>query len=330
MMNNVAVERQYKRRGARISMIFHVLILIAAFLVKCNYEKAVENQYAVAINFEEIEFKPSANSNKATSTSGEARKKADPVSELEQKQTDQLETKQPEVKLPKPTPTPPTPTDPVISETTMEDSEVEAAPEEIEFDEPDLEPVPDPVPDPVPEEAERPQPENRPSARDRIGKILDRLRGGGGEKSDNPEGEPSRSDGNDSGTGEGKNGTGKGADKGGNDGDSGVGTGGSGLGEYDDSGDGVFGRRVIYRNVKAIPMTTSGKVAVKVCINREGNVTYVELLERESTIRDRNILKKTAEAAEGYRFEPDRTAPKEQCGKLTIVLDINAFKVTEG
>ncbi len=332
MRKEVITEMKNKRKGARNSFFIHLLILAAAFFSTCNYEKAIENQYAVAINFEEIEFKPSANSNKASSKSGEARKKADPVSELEQKKTEAIETKQPEVKMPKPTPTPPTPTDPVISETTMEESEVEAAPEEIEFDDPEPEIIPEPEPDPIPEPDPEPAPAEKPkeSTKDRISRILDVFKSGGGKKTKNPEGESSRNEGSDRGTGEGNRGDGKGADKSGNDGDSGMGTGGSGLGEYDDSGDGVFGRKVIYRNFGQIPMTKSGKVAVKVCINRKGLVTYVELVERESTITDKTILKKTAEAARGYKFQPDPTAPKEQCGKLTIILDINAFKISEG
>lgn len=333
MANDIAIERKHKRKSANTSLVVHIVILLIAFFSTCNYEKAVENQYAVAVNFQEVEFKPSSNSNNATSTSGAAKKKADPVSEIEQKKAEPLESKVPDIKVPKPTPVPPTPTDPVITEEPVEESDLEAVEEIIEIDEPEIEPVPDPVPDPEPEVVqEDPAPKEIPkeSTKDRISRILDVFKSGGGKKTDNPEGPPSRNDGNDEGTGEGKTGTGQGKDKTGDDGDSGVGTGGAGVGEYDDSGDGVFGRKVIYRNYSKIPMTTSGKVAVKVCINRTGNVTYAELLERESTISDTNILKKTLEAARGYRFEPDLTAPKEQCGKLTIILDINAFKITEG
>ncbi|MBT8189458.1 MAG: hypothetical protein KJO29_03425 [Bacteroidia bacterium] len=334
MSNEIALERQHKRKGARISLFFHIALIIIALFAKCDYEKAIENQYAVAINFEEIEFKPSANSNKAQSTSGEARKKADPVSELETKKSEPIETKPPEVKQPTPTPTPPQPTDPVIAEETMEDSEVEAVEEVLDVEDPEPEPVPEPEPEPevIPEPEPEPAPEEttKESIKDKIDRLKDIFKTGGGKKSDNPEGDPSRSEGTDEGTGEGKEGKGQGADKTGNDGDSGVGTGGSGLGEYDDSGDGVFGRRVIYRNVGQIPMTMSGTVVVKVCINRAGLVTYVELLERESTITDQNILRKTAKAAQGYKFEPDRTAPREQCGKLKISLDINALKISEG
>ena len=129
------------------------------------------------------------------------------------------------------------------------------------------------------------------------------------------------------GTGQGKSdkGDGRGSDKG-SDVTSGSGTGSDGTGEYDGSGNGIFKRKVIYRNVGALDMSKSGKVVVKTCINKMGYVTYSEILQNESTITDKAILKKTLKAAQGYKYEPDIRAPKEQCGKLTISLDINAFK----
>jgi outer membrane biosynthesis protein TonB len=318
MINELALEREHKRKSTRISFFFHLGLLILAFMVKCNYEKANENQYAVAINFEEIEFKPSANSNTSTSTSGEPRKKADPVTELEEAKTPPIEVTKPEVKVPTPTPTPPTPTDPVISETTMEDSEVEAVEEEIEFDDPEPEPVPDPEPAPK----EPPQ----ETTKDKISKILDIFKSGGGKKTDNPNGESSREEGTDKGTGEGKTGTGKGADKTGDDGDSGVGTGGAGKGEYDDSGNGVFGRKVIYRNIGQILKVgfenqENKRIVAKICVNRAGHVSYVEILNKETTaVIPSGKMKEVLNGMYGYKYEPDPRAPKEQCGKLSIIL----------
>ncbi len=336
MIRDTALERDNKKKGTRISLFFHLALLILAFFIGCPHEKAIENQYAIAVNFEEVEFRPSSNSNTAQAESGEARPTADPVEDLENKPAEQIEVKQPEVKLPEPTPTPPNPTDPILSETTMEESEVEAVEDDIEIEEPELEPIPpaEPEGDPEPEvvEIEEPEPEpKKETIKDKILKFPDIFKTGGSKKNPrNPDGPPSRSDGNEGGTGEGKTGDGPGRDKTGDDGDSGQGTGGAGVGEYDDSGDGVFGRKVIWRNVKEIPMTQTGKVAFKVCINRAGIVTHVELLEMETTITDRSLLKKTAEAASGYKFEPDYSAPREQCGKLKITLDINAFKISDG
>ena len=73
-------------------------------------------------------------------------------------------------------------------------------------------------------------------------------------------------------------------------------------------------------------MTQSGTIMIKICVNRAGNATYVELIELGTTIRDREILAKSLRAAKGYRFQPDPSAPLEECGKLEISLDINLFK----
>ncbi|MCZ2336947.1 MAG: hypothetical protein LC127_01885 [Chitinophagales bacterium] len=131
---------------------------------------------------------------------------------------------------------------------------------------------------------------------------------------------PSTVDG--TGTGKGKKGSGVGMSSG-NDGDGGVGNSSDGTGMYDGKGDGIFGRKITYRDLSAAKaaINASGKVAVKVCINRAGLVTYAELLQRETTLTDRAGLKLYLKAARGYKFQPDMTAPKEQCGKLTFVVD---------
>ena len=127
MINELALEREHKRKGTRISMIVHLLIIIIAFFSTCNYTKPADKQYAVAINFEEIippkleEMSEASNSNKASEKEGKAREKADKPAEIKDQQTKTIESTRPEVKLPKVTPTPPTPTDPIVSETTIEE-----------------------------------------------------------------------------------------------------------------------------------------------------------------------------------------------------------------
>jgi len=341
MTNELALEREHRRKGNMVSFVFHIVLLVLAFFATCNYEKAIDNQYAVALNFEEIvppkleEFKEASNSNKGQEKEGKARKNADKVAEIKDQATKTVETKRPEVKLPKPTPTPPTPTDPVVSETTFEDdTEITAAEEEIEIEDPEPEAIPDPAPEPEVVEVE-PEPIPEPakeSVKTKIGKILDVIKAGGSDNQGNPDGDPSRSDGTDDGTGEGKSGDGAGRDKSGNDGDSGSGDGGAGVGEYDGSGNGVFGRRVIKRNITEILSVgfenQEGKlITAKVCVNRAGNVTYAELLDFETDAviprgKDRDVLK----GFYGYKYEPDPKAPAEQCGKLKVRLQkINAF-----
>ncbi len=93
--------------------------------------------------------------------------------------------------------------------------------------------------------------------------------------------------------------------------------------QYDSSGDGVFGRKLIYRDLSMVSKAVNGngKVAIKLCINRAGIVTFVELINHETTERNRENLKLYMKAARTYKYQPDLTAPKEQCGKLTFIVD---------
>lgn len=151
------------------------------------------------------------------------------------------------------------------------------------------------------------------------------------QKGDSPQGadsdgtstsDPSLKDGTD---GSGKNdaGTGKGDGRAGNDNDSGIGEGDHGAGEFDASGDGIFGRKVIHHPYDQLSkvFAKSGRIWIKTCINPSGKVTYVEIDELNTTVRDFAILRNALEAARHYLFEEDRSAPKEQCGVLRIKID---------
>lgn len=340
MINEIAIERENKRKSSLYTLLIHMLILILAFFSKCDYQKAVDNQYSVAINFEEIippkleEMSDASNSNKGQEAEGKAREKADRPAEILDQQTKTVENTRPEIKLPKPTPTPPVPTtDPVISETTLdEESDVTAAEEDIEIDAPDMEEVPDPVQTESTSNDDESADNAKESTKSTIGKILDIFKTGGSNDNGNPSGEPSNKDGSKDGTGEGRSGSGRGNDSSGNDGDSGSGTGGAGEGQYDGSGNGIFGRKVIKRNVNEVLRVNfenqeNKKIVAKVCINRAGNVSFAELLYAETTAKiptgkDKDVLR----GIYGYKYEPNRSAPYEECGKLTITLqNINAL-----
>ena len=97
---------------------------------------------------------------------------------------------------------------------------------------------------------------------------------------------------------------------------------GDGYGGSEVLGEGIFGRKVIYRaNVKKIT-EREGKMSMKLCVDRQGNVTYSEFLRDGSTIFDPNLVAKAEATAAKYRFEPDPTAPARQCGKLTFIFRI--------
>ncbi len=315
-------EQDGKKRGMRVSIAFHTVILLLAFLLGCpsNPEEAQAKQYAVAVNFEKpIEFKPapSSNSNKAKEKEGAMKKKADPVAKIDKK-TERIEVKTPTPKPPTPKPPTPTPTPPVITPpiqaetTTVEEVEVVVTPPEADVVEVEVE-----VDDvPAPEVMDVPEPVKvikKPSTKVNAGTANTSQ---SSEQSDTP-----NSAGNGSGSGKGDQGTGKGADPSGNDGDSGQGTGGTGLGEYDDSGNGIFGRRVTYRNIAPIlkfASGKSGKIYFKVCINPKGQVNFAELNEMQTTITDRTTLKEAIKAIYGYKFEPDPRAADEECGKIVV------------
>jgi outer membrane biosynthesis protein TonB len=131
---------------------------------------------------------------------------------------------------------------------------------------------------------------------------------------------PGRTSGKDgTGTGSGRTGTGGGA-TGGPDANEGEGNASTGTGAYDGTGDGVFGRKVIFRdnNAAKLAMTTTGLVVIKICVNQAGIVTFAEVNNIETTIKDRSTLKNFLKAARNYKVQPDKTAPKEQCGKLSF------------
>jgi len=91
----------------------------------------------------------------------------------------------------------------------------------------------------------------------------------------------------------------------------------------------LINRRIIYRDLSRIESfsTVSGTIGVKVCINRAGLVTYVELYPYETSITDKKTLKKYLKAVyNGYKFQPDLAAPKEQCGKLLFNINNSSKK----
>jgi periplasmic protein TonB len=311
------------KNGMPKSLIMHILFLLLAFFYSFKTDMKdpdPDKPYKVIMEMDfrkEVVKRPppepkiadfeeeSSNSTKSNADKGESR----PINEEVQK------VKVNDPKPPVPTPTPPVKTIPDVKPTppskpisTPDESPVKVKENPIDIDKPTKDNVPAPSTRPT---TTTTPPATKPGA----GTV-----GSPTGTSNKPQ---SQTDGN--GQGKSDSGPGKGSGTG-TDVTSGTGTGSDGTGEFDGSGNGIFKRKVIYKNFAALPMTMSGKVVVKTCINRAGLVTYTEILQAESTIKDRAVLKKSLSAAKGYRYEPDNNAPKEQCGKLTINLDINRFK----
>lgn len=335
MADTIAVEildldpEEYNRKRARkISMITHgILLLLMLLLLKaCPHtpEKAKDKQFAITVDFaEEIEFtrESSSNSTKAKAKTGKSKPKMDPVTVIKENKVDQVKVTKPTPKVPKPKPVvTPKPTEPVVSETTtLEESPIEAVEEEIEMDEPELEPEPEPEPIPDPEPDPKPS-DNTP---------VNTSQGKTNSSDSNPQGDtPATTNGSEGGTGKGNSGDGPGSDDSGDDGDSGVGTGGIGTGEFDGTGNGIFGRKVVFVNRAKLGGVMNGveqgqkkRIWIKTCVNRAGKVTYVELDEINTDVYDNTVLKKALSLVTGYLFETDINAPKEQCGIVKINID---------
>ena len=212
-------------------------------------------------------------------------------------------------------------------------SDVTAVEEDIEVDDIEFEDVPDPAPAPDPIPDPEPARETNTSVNDRMGQAkVTEPKDGGSSDEGNPTGPPSRGGGSEGGTGSGNSGSGQGNDESGNDGSSGVGDGGLGTGKYDGTGNGVFGRKVIYRNPNVVKQgfeNQEGKlITVKVCIDRAGNVRYAELLDMETNaVISASQAKQVIREFKKYKYAEDLSAPEEQCGKLKLrIQNINTLR----
>jgi outer membrane biosynthesis protein TonB len=312
MYNTLEVNRNDRNKGARVSFVIHALLLLLIFfyyLPKADLTELEDKPpYAVKVDFT---FEESSLSKLAHDDAGAKRAKAESAPTAEEK---------PQEETP-------------IKEEVVKPEEIEVTkPQVIDVPRPDIK-VPNPVliptydepivtSKPVEEAPVKVSEPARPSAPAPVKTTpAPSSTNSGSGSTTGTSTKPSTVDGS-GGPGKGDAGTGAGRDKG-NDGNAGAGNVSEGTGEYDGSGDGVFGRKVTYRDLSATKaaISVSGRVVTKICINRAGNVTFVELIPTETTIRDKNTLKLYLKAARGYKFQPDLTSPKEQCGKLSFKVD---------
>lgn len=310
----LAGEEKNQKKARTIAIILHLLLLLIMFFfffpsVTTKMDPDIPPKIVV-----DFSYKASSLSKYAHADTGKPKPKTKNVEKVKAVKTKVVKPvvkkptiKKPEVKKPE--------IKPATTPVTQDDSPVVMEEDDVVIEDPDieLEDVPEPEPLEEVEEVAEEVPStdaSDPSDTDGSSDV-----------------DPSMTEGEDGGTGKGKTGDGPGDGKG-NDSTSGKGDAGNGTGTDPGRGDGIFGRRVVKRNIAGIYKTLkeSGIIAAKVCINKSGVVSYVELLEMESTIKDRKTLRKALEAFQGYLYEPDFGAPEEQCGKLTLQLDINAFK----
>ncbi len=339
------IQKKRWNNSLRNSIVIHLLLLLLVlfFPLPVDPTQNIDTQYAVAISFQEVEFKASKSSNSSSSqaSTGAQRARSETPAKLETASPSTVETPKPTAQS-KPQPTQPTtqprPTEPVISKTTTEESEIQAIEEPIDVKDPEPEYIPQKSPAPKQNEEAIILNPDLPSLADIIGTVSDdpietkeekvpSKNPGTGSKNSPTTGtssnDPSLKDG--SGSGKADAGTGKGKDASGKDSDSGIGTGGAGEGAFDDSGDGIFGRKVLVVDPEMQRImagsSKSGKIVFRVCIDRRGNVSFVEVNNRLTTMKDNNLIKQALNSMAKYKYEVDYTAPKEQCGQFTVILD---------
>lgn len=332
MMTAELLEKRDKNKARNTSIVIHLLLLLIAFFYFWTMDiKPVPKENVTT--YVAIEFKESSLSKYAHADAGKKKAKTESTKKIETKKPKPIVTPpKPKVVVPVPKPVEkPTPTDPIITETPMDESPVEAVEEIIEVEDPEPEDIPEEVVEEVEEEViteedleELLQEEQEGEESSEEAEVEAES---GGTSGDGGNDDTDSSIEGDGGTGESNSGDGDGASSG-DDGDEGVGDAGAGTGDYDGSGDGIFGRKIVKRNWRGLDLSKGiGKIVLKFCVNREGDVTYVEILDEGTTESDPSKLKKALTAMKGYKVQKDPNAPAEQCGKYLFKIDVNALRV---
>jgi len=81
-------------------------------------------------------------------------------------------------------------------------------------------------------------------------------------------------------------------------------------------GGGISDRGVIYEPKIQDNSQKTGKVVVKVCVDKQGNVTEANFTQRGSTTTDKYLIDLAEKGAFKYRFTPSDV--ETQCGNITI------------
>ena len=84
-------------------------------------------------------------------------------------------------------------------------------------------------------------------------------------------------------------------------------------------------REIIFGNRDGLEklLNIADRVALKLWINRMGTVTFVELIADDTTIKDKNVLRKFMKASRAYKFTPKQRSKKEECFRLVFSMNEN-------
>lgn len=92
---------------------------------------------------------------------------------------------------------------------------------------------------------------------------------------------------------------------------------GSGNGSGNGTGWGLKGRKLAGNSKKIQDCNESGRVVVKVWVNRQGNVTRAEPTQG-TTNNDNCLIQPALQTAKSFKWQPDSKAPKTQIGFVVI------------
>ncbi len=316
-------ENIYKKKSLRFSIGFHILLLLLSLwhILKDDPNQNIDKQYAVSIAFDNF---GASNSFKGVSAEGAQRKKNETVDRVKQRTVDKINTevkpkpiKKPKVQTP---PTPPVTTAPTESEIFEEEAKIEAV---QKAEQKKAKPTPKPQKPQKVEQVEAVE-AVEDNSNDEIAEVPSNVPASSSNSSDNGNNSSSPSNQDGKGTGQGKQGKGSGSDKSGNDSTSGIGTGGTGQGAFDGSGKGIFGRYPVKRPSLSQLKIKNGRISFKVCIDREGKPTFVNVIKRGTTIRDKKTQIKAIDWMYNFIWEEDYKVAKEQCGKYTLIFENSA------
>ncbi len=313
------MEEENKKQGLRVSITLHVLILLIALypILKDDPNENIDKQFAIAIRFDQG---PSANSFKGVAAEGAQRARNEKVDKVRTSNVEKIKTKSTPkpVKTPKVnTPKPQVPTAPMESEIFEKEIEIEAVESvpEVVSQVPKKQ-VEETIPEKVTPLETNDSPSEIEDVPSQVPSSSPSASKGGGTNSSSP----SNQDG--TGTGQGKKGKGSGYHKSGNDSTSGIGTGGAGNGAFDGTGKGIFGRQPVNRPRRShLLQSKNGKIVMKVCIDRRGRSTFVDLIKRGTTIHDKKVIKEAIDYVGRFIWEEDPGIKAEQCGRYTFRVD---------
>ena len=101
----------------------------------------------------------------------------------------------------------------------------------------------------------------------------------------------------------------------------GVGQNGTGM-QWGVGLDGLLNRKLLSRAQVGKLAVKEGKIAMYICVGRDGKVISTKYDIATSTLKDPAFVLKAEACARDYIFAPDATAPEKQCGKLTFIFKI--------